>query len=67
MRKALRYHLTHQQSRLQFVSTEMINMFDYGENAGYNHFEQNLACGKWIKATWEQMKAMHAAGIPLSV
>ena len=67
LRKALRYHLTHEQSRLQFVSTEMINMFDYGENAGYNHFEQNLACGQWIKATWEQMKAMHSAGIPLNV
>jgi hypothetical protein len=67
LRKALRYHLTHEHSPLRFVSTEMINMLDYGQNARYHHFEQNLACARWIRATWQQMTAMHAAGIPLTV
>jgi hypothetical protein len=43
----------------------MINMLDYGMNAGYHHFEQNVACGKWIKSTWQTMVAMKAAGIPI--
>src|SRR3990172_7161849 len=67
LRKALSYHLTHGESPLRYVSTEMINMLDYGMNARYNHFEHNLACGRWIKATWQQMKAMYAAGVPLAV
>lgn len=65
IRKALRYHLTHPESPLRYINTEMINITDYGENAGYSIFEHNIAVGKWIRATWAQMKAMHAAGIPL--
>jgi hypothetical protein len=65
MRKTMRYHLTHPESPLRFINTEMINITDYGENAGYSIFENNIACARWIQATWAQMKAMHAAGIPL--
>lgn len=67
LRKVFRYHLTHAESPLRFVTTEMINLPDYGGNAKYSLFEHNVACAKWIRATWSQMKAMHAAGIPLAV
>ncbi len=67
MRKVFRYHLTQADSPLRFVTTEMINLPDYGMNAKYSLFEHNVACGKWIRATWDQLKAMHVAGIPLSV
>ena len=67
MRKVFRHHLTDAQSPLRFVTTEMINLPDYGMNARYSLFEHNVACGKWIRATWDQMKAMHAAGIALAV
>lgn len=67
LRKVFRYHLTHEDSPLRFVSTEMINLPDYGMNARYSLFEHNVACARWIRATWKNMKAMHAAGIPLAV
>ena len=67
LRKVMRYHLTHPESRLRFVNTEMINLIDYGENARYSIFEQNVACARWIRATWTQMKAMHTANIPLEI
>ena len=62
----MRYHLTHADSPLRFMNTEMINITDYGENAGYSIFENNIACAKWIRATWAHMKALHAAGLPLT-
>jgi hypothetical protein len=36
-------------------------------NAKYSLFEHNVAIAKWIRAQWNQYKAMHAAGIPLAV
>ena len=65
IRKVMRYHLTHEESPLRFMNTEMINLADYGENAGYSIFEHNIAVAKWIRATWAHMKAIHAAGLPL--
>jgi hypothetical protein len=65
IRKVMRYHLTHPESPLRYINTEMINLTDYGENAGYSIFENNIACARWLRATWSQLKAMHACGIPL--
>jgi hypothetical protein len=67
MRKVFRYHLTHDESPLRYVTTEMINLPDYGMNAKYSLIEHNTACARWIRATWNQLKAMHAAGIELEV
>lgn len=65
IRKVMRYHLTHAESPLLYMNTEMISILDYGENAGYSIFEHNIAVAKWIKATWIHYKAMQAAGVPL--
>ena len=65
IRKVFRYHLTHEESPLGYVNTEMIALPDYGLNARYSIFEHNCACARWLRATWAQLKAMHAAGIPL--
>lgn len=65
IRKVMRYHLTHPESPLQYMNTEMISILDYGENAGYSIFEHNIAVAKWIKATWTHYKTMQAAGVPL--
>ena len=67
VRKVLRYHLTHPDSPLRFMNTEMIDTVDYGKNAKYSLFEHNVACAQWIRSTWQQLKAMHDAGIPLQV
>ncbi|MBT5050724.1 MAG: xylose isomerase [Rhodospirillaceae bacterium] len=66
-RTILRYHLTQETSPLRFVITEMIATSDYGMNAKFSLIEQNAACGRWIRETWSQMKAMRAAGVPLTV
>lgn len=65
IRKVFRYHLTHDESPLGYVNTEMIALPDYGLNARYSIFEHNCACARWLRASWAQMKAMHAAGIAL--
>ena len=67
LRTAMRYHLTHESSPLKYVITEMIPQPDYAMNAGFSLIGQNAACARWIRAQWEQLKAMHAAGIALTV
>jgi hypothetical protein len=66
IRKVFRYHLTHDDSPLGYLNTEMIALPDYGLNARYSIFEHNCACARWLRATWDQMKAMHAAGVALT-
>jgi hypothetical protein len=65
LRTILRYHLTRPTSPLKYVITEMIPQPDYGMNAKFSLIDHNAACGRWIRATWSQLKAMHAAGIAL--
>jgi len=67
VRSIIRYHLTHASSPLRYMTTEMIASFDYGQGAKYSIWEHNLAAGRWIRATWAQLAAMQAAGIPLEV
>lgn len=67
VRTILRYHLTNEQSPLRFMTTEMIAVEDYGMNAKYSIWEHNVAAGRWIRETWNQMRRMHSAGIPLTV
>ena len=64
MRRILRHHLANEHSRLQFITTEMINLPDYGMNAGYSLIEHNAACARWIRQTWQQLNAMDRAGVP---
>jgi hypothetical protein len=64
-RTIMRYHLTHDDSPLRFVITEVIARPDYGLNAKFSLLEQNALCASWIRAEWAHLKAMHAAGIPL--
>ena len=67
IRTAMRYHLTHASSPLRYMITEMISQPDYAMNAKFSLIEQNAACARWIRAQWSQLKAMHVAGIPLTV
>ncbi len=67
VRTILRYHLTVPESPLRFMTTEMIAVEDYGMNAKYSIWEHNVAAGRWVRAAWAQLRAMHAADIPLTV
>jgi hypothetical protein len=60
MRKVLHYHMSHDKSPLKFVTTEMIDLLDYGQNAKYSIFEHNVACAQWIRDTWNQMRALQS-------
>ena len=63
IRKVLRYHATHADSPLRYITTEFINLPDYGLGAKYNLFEQNVAAAKFIRSAWNETAALHAAGL----
>lgn len=63
IRKALRYHILNDDSPLQYITTEMINLPDYGLGAKYNLLEQNIAAAKFIRQTWREIEALHQAGV----
>ena len=67
IRTIFRYHLTHEASPLKYMITELITTADYAMNAGFSVIDQSAACGRWLRESWAQLKAMHAAGIPLQV
>lgn len=64
IRKVLRRHAASPSSRLKYVTTEMINLPDYGLGAKYDLFEQNVACARFIRAAWADIQALQAAGRP---
>jgi len=51
----LRHHLLNPSSPLRYITTDMIDMADYGENAKYSLFDQNVAIATWIRRTWDEM------------
>ncbi|MGF1699452.1 hypothetical protein L4D09_03920 [Photobacterium makurazakiensis] len=55
IRKALKYHKNTPDSPLKYITTEMINLPDYGLGAKYNLFEQNVEAAKFIRSTWEEL------------
>jgi hypothetical protein len=63
IRKAMRYHITHAESPLRYITTEMINLPDYGLAAKYDLLEQNVAAARFIRATWAETVALFDAGL----
>ena len=63
IRKVLRHHVKTPGSRLKYITTEMINLPDYALGHKYNLFEQNVECARFIRRAWEEIKALHAAGL----
>lgn len=63
IRLALRYHITHPDSPLRFITTEMINLPDYGLGARYNLLQQNIEAAKFVRRAWDETVALHAAGL----
>lgn len=55
VRRVLRHHHRTPGSPLRYVTADMIDMPDYGENAKYSLFDQNVAIAHWIRATWEEI------------
>lgn len=55
IRQLLRHHAADENSTLGQISTEFIPFVDYGENAKYSIFEQNVACARWMRETWDSL------------
>ena len=60
-RNLLRYHRDNSESKLKYVTTEIIDLIDYGEGAKYSLFEQSVAIGQWILETWDGLVADKSA------
>ncbi|WP_108610763.1 hypothetical protein [Aminobacter sp. MSH1] len=46
------YHASTPDSRLRRISAEFIPSVDYGAGAGYSINENNIACVRWMRASW---------------
>lgn len=57
IRKVLRYHASHPESPLRYITTEFINLPDYGLGAKYDLFAQNVAAAKFIRSAWADILA----------
>jgi hypothetical protein len=57
VRRVLRHHLSNpKSSRLRWITTDMIDMADYGGGVNYSLIEQNIAIAEWIRKTYDQIK-----------
>ncbi|ARP67637.1 xylose isomerase [Mesorhizobium sp. WSM1497] len=54
VRRVLAHHRRDPGSRLKYVTTEIIDLIDYGMNARYSLFEQSVAIAQWIRDEWEK-------------
>jgi hypothetical protein len=51
VRKVLRAHLQRPDSRLRYLTTELIDLPDYGDGARYSLFDHSVALATWIRET----------------
>jgi hypothetical protein len=55
-RKVLHSHLTNPKSRLRYITTEIIDLPDYGAGARYSLFDHSVALARWIRDTEAQIR-----------
>lgn len=55
VRRMLRHHLRTPDSPLRYITTDMIDMPDYGGGVKYSLFDQNVAIAQWFRDTWDAM------------
>lgn len=60
-RKVLRDIRDNPGSRIRFLTTEIIDLPDYGDCARYSLFEHNVAMAHWIRQTWDEMTSKEQA------
>jgi len=53
VRRVLRHHRDHADSRLRWITTDMLDMADYGGGVKYSLWDQNVAMATWIRDTWQ--------------
>lgn len=65
-RKLLRYHRDHADSKLKYITTEIIDLIDYGEGVNYSLFEQSVAVAEWIRSIWDDLTAQSSAELSVA-
>jgi len=55
VRKVLDYHKNDPDKRLKYITTEMINLPDYGHNAKFSLIGQNAAVAQFVRDTWADL------------
>lgn len=63
VRKTIRHHLTNDDSPLELMTVDYINLPDYGLGVGYNTFESSVAVARFIRDTYDQIERELAAGL----
>ena len=56
VRKVLRYHAKDPERRLDFITTEMINLPDNGHNAKFSLIGQNASIAQFVRDTWAEIE-----------
>ncbi len=62
VRRMLRHHYATPDSPLRYITTDMIDMPDYGGGARYSLFEQNIAIAEWFKGTAAEIRQQVRSG-----
>ena len=60
-RKVLRDIRDNPRSRIRYITTEIIDLPDYGDGAKYSLFEHNAAMARWIRKTWDELTVSRPA------
>ncbi len=56
VRRVLRHHRANAAtSPLRWITTDMLDMADYGGGVKYSLWEQNIAIAQWIQKTWHEL------------
>lgn len=55
VRRMFRHHHGTPDSPLRWMTTDMIDMADYGGGVGYSLFDQNVAIAEWVRNTWNEI------------
>ena len=61
VRRVLDRHFSTAGSPLRYITTDMIDMPDYGDGAKYSLFEQNVAIAQWLRDTYARLKPKSTA------
>lgn len=57
VRRVLRHHHPTASSPLRYITTDMIDMADYGGGARYSLFDQNVTIAAWVRETWKDIQS----------
>jgi hypothetical protein len=55
VRQVFQYHHNTANSPLRWLTTDMIDLPDYGGGVSYSLFEKNVAIAQWIRQTWNEI------------